>query len=124
MPRIDLILHQESDGEVPILDWLDNLVPKARSKCLVRLERLEQSGHELRRPEVEYLGDDIYELRARHLGVNYRMLYFFHGPKVVVVSHGFSKQESKVPKREIAIAIRRMTQFRAEPMKHSFRPGK
>ena len=59
---------------------------KPKEKCFVRLERLEEMGHELRRPEAENLGDDIYELRAKHLGVNYRMIYFFHGKAAVVVT--------------------------------------
>ena len=124
MPRVDLVLYLEDDGTVPVLEWLDGLAPRARDKCLVRLERLEEFGHELRRPETDYLRDDIYELRAKHLGVNYRMLYFFHGTKAVVVSHGFSKQEAKVPRQEIDKAIYRMTQFRSAPGGHSFEPEK
>jgi phage-related protein len=53
---------------------------------MVRLDRLEELGHELRRPEVAYLRDGIYEVRAKHGGVSYRMLYFFHGRTAAVVS--------------------------------------
>ncbi len=121
MPHVDLILFRGTDGTVPLVEWLDGLIPKARDICLERLGRLEDFGHELRRPHADYLGDDIYELRAKHLGVNYRMLYFFHGTKVVVVSHGLSKQESKVPRQEISRAIRRMNEFCAAPARHSAR---
>lgn len=121
MPRIDLVLFQESDGTVPLADWLDGLTKHARVKCLARLERLRVFGHDLRRPVANYLGDDIYELRAKHLGVNYRMLYFFHGQSVVVVSHGFSKQGAKVPKQELDRAIHRKKVFRQSPSAHSFR---
>lgn len=119
MPQVDIVLFRETDGTVPLLQWLDELIPKARDRCLERLERLEEFGHELRRPHADYLGEDIYELRAKHLGVNYRMLFFFHGAKVVVVSHGFSKQESKVPKQEMERAIRRMHEFCAARGSHS-----
>jgi len=54
--------------------------------------------------------------------VNYRMLYFFHGRKVVVVSHGFSKQQAKVPTREISLALRRKKEYEANPAAHTFRP--
>jgi phage-related protein len=57
-------------------------------------------GHELRRPEADYLRDDIYELRASHQGVHCRMLYFFHGTAAIIVSHGLIK-EREVPPREI-----------------------
>ena len=51
----------------PVVEWLEELPAKALQggKCLARLERLEQLGHELRRPEADYLRDDIYELRGQ-----------------------------------------------------------
>lgn len=52
---------------------------KALDKCRVRIERLRDLGHELRRPEADLLRDGIYELRVRLGTLNYRMLYFFHG---------------------------------------------
>jgi phage-related protein len=77
MPQTELLLYQEEDGAVPLLEWLDGLTQKARGKCLVKLERLAELGHELRRPEVDFLRDGIYELRVGLNHVNYRMLYFF-----------------------------------------------
>ena len=56
----------------PLLAWLDDLPPKIRDKCIVRIERLAQLGHELRRPEADLLRDGIHELRVRHQGVHYR----------------------------------------------------
>ncbi|MBM3811173.1 MAG: hypothetical protein FJW20_06005 [Acidimicrobiia bacterium] len=52
------------------------------------------------------LRDEIYELRASYRGVHYRMLYFFHGRRAVVVSHGIVKERA-VPSREMDLAIRR-----------------
>ena len=75
-------------------------------------------GHELRRPEADYLRDDIYELRVRLEEVNYRMLYCFHGRTAAVVSHGIVKQK-KVPAKEIDLAIARKRLFEADPKAHS-----
>jgi phage-related protein len=86
--------------------WFDTLSLKAIQKCHVRLERLEQLGHELRRPEADYLRDGIHELRATYQGVHHRMLYFFHGRAAVIVSHGLVKERA-VPPREIDLAVRR-----------------
>jgi DNA-binding XRE family transcriptional regulator len=47
------------------------------AKCAVRIRRLADLGHELRRPEADLLRDGICELRARLGTVNYRILYFF-----------------------------------------------
>ena len=62
--------------------WFDQIPEKAQDKCRIKIERLQELGHELRRPEADYLRDGIYELRVRLQSVNYRMLYFFHGREV------------------------------------------
>ena len=70
------------------------------AKCVERIDRLGELGHEMRRPEADFLRDGVYELRASYQGVHYRMLYFFAGKSVVVVSHGLTKKR-EVPAREI-----------------------
>jgi len=64
MPTTEVLFYQEEDGTVPLFQWFQELQVKALEKCLARLLRLEELGHELRRPEGDYLRDDIYELRA------------------------------------------------------------
>ena len=75
-------------------------------------------GHELRRPEADYLRDDVYELRVRHQHVNYRILYFFHERQAAVISHGLMK-ETAVPRKEIDLAVKRKKQFAANPREHT-----
>ncbi|MDC0934808.1 type II toxin-antitoxin system RelE/ParE family toxin [Pirellulales bacterium] len=120
MPRTELVLYQEADGTVPIADWLAALPEKARIKCRVRLGRLAELGHELRRPEADFLRDEIYELRVGLNHVNYRMLYFFHGKEVVVVSHGLTKRKV-VPPKEIEDAVKRKKEFEKDPASHTYR---
>src|SRR5256885_7739475 len=114
MPKSEVVFYKEDDGSVPILEWLDSLQPKALDKCTVRIERLKELGHELRRPEVDFLRDGIYELRVRLQHVNYRMLYFFYGRTAAVVSHGLVK-EAEVPAQEIEKAIERKRKFEKNP---------
>jgi phage-related protein len=92
------------DGTVSVLDWFDLLPRKALDKCRVKIGRLQELGHELRRPEADYLRDGIYELRVRFARVNYRMLYFFHQDIAAVVCHGLVKEE-RVTDREIDRAV-------------------
>lgn len=119
MPEVKVALYQEDDGSVPVLDWLDGLSDKAKAKCRVRIERLKELGHELRRPEADYLRDGIYELRVGLEGVNYRMLYFFHGRTASVVSHGLVKKRL-VPPEEIEVAVERKEKFEADTERHSY----
>ncbi len=122
MPRIEVVFFREIDGTVPLVDWLAELPTGARAKCRVRLDRLEELGHELRRPEAEYLREGIYELRTKYAGVNYRMLYFFHGRTAAVVSHGIMKQQAGVPPKDIERAVQRKALFEANPKRHIFIP--
>src|SRR5277367_975902 len=119
MPKTKVVFYKEDDGSVPVLDWLDSLQPKALDKCTVRIERLEEMGHELRRPEADFLRDGIYELRVGLQHVNYRMLYFFHGRTSAVISHGLVK-EDVVPPKEIEKAIERKRRFELNPNAHTY----
>ncbi len=92
---------------------------KARDKCYVRLERLSEMGHALRRPEADYLRDGIYELRVTLRGIHHRILYFFHGAVAAVVSHGVIKTQV-VPPKEIDRAVERKKRFEANPPRHTY----
>ncbi len=121
MPQTEVTLFKEDDETVPLVEWLDELPRKARAKCVAALRRLELLGHGLRRPEADYLRDDIYELRVGLQGLNYRMLYFFHGRTAAVLSHGIVK-ERVVPSQDIDKAVARRKRFETNPRKHSFNP--
>jgi hypothetical protein len=92
---------------------------KAQTKCRVKMGRLAEVGHELRRPEADLLRDKIYELRATLQGVHYRLLYFFHGNIAAVLASGIVK-EDRVPLVEIERAIARKEKFELNPTKHTY----
>jgi phage-related protein len=122
MPRTPLIFFKDDDGAVPVRDWLRELQQKQRrafAKCVVRIRRLAELGHELRRPEADLLRDGIYELRARDGRVNYRILYFFHGRSAAILTHALTK-ENKVSKSDIDRALRRKAMFESDPGAHSY----
>jgi hypothetical protein len=120
LPKTRVVLYQEDAETVPLLDWLDTLPPKAQDKCMVRIERLQGLGHELRRPEADLLRDGIYELRAGLGGINYRILYFFYRRHTAVLCDGLTK-ERIVPARDIDLAIRRKRTFEKDPESHTCR---
>jgi phage-related protein len=123
MPSIHIVFYQEKEGDAPVVDWLKELNEtntKAFDKCRAALARLALLGHELRRPEADYLRDGIYELRVRLGSVNYRLLYFFHGQTVSVIAHGLTK-EAAVPASDIKRAIARKAAFSSNPTAHTFR---
>ena len=120
MPAVHVLLYKEDDGTIPILEWLDSLPGKVQDKCVARIKRLRDLGHELRRPEADYLRDGIYELRFRHQTVNYRVLYFFHGRSMVVLTNGLTKEKQVSPSEiDKTIALRKI--FDSIPLSHIHR---
>jgi hypothetical protein len=116
MPQSELIFYKE--GETILFDeWLKALPVKVQAKCLTVVSMLRSQGHELRRPIADILRDGIYELRPSYQGVNYRILYFFSGKNIVVISHGLSKK-AEVPAIEIDRAIERKNKYEANPKVH------
>jgi phage-related protein len=113
--------REPKDDSVPLLEWLEELPMRVQAKCTERIDRLAELGHELRRPEADFLRDGIYELRSSYQGKHYRMLYFFAGKAVVVLSHGLTK-EREVPPRDIDRAVHRKQMVEADFEKFTFRP--
>jgi putative component of toxin-antitoxin plasmid stabilization module len=62
--------------------------------------------------------DGIYELRARSMGVNYRILYCFHGLRAVLC-RGLTKSD-EVPGTDIERAIALRAAFGRDPEKHTY----
>ena len=120
MPDVEVVFYRETDGDVPMILWLDGLNDRSQNKCFGVISWLAKLGHELRRPHADYVGAGIYELRVKDGRSNHRMLYFFHARSVVVMTHGFMKQQSQIPLLEIRRALGRKKEFEANPGIHSF----
>ena len=122
MPPTEVFFYQDEAGRAPVVEWLTALRRedrKAYAKCAARIRRLAEAGHELRRPEADYLRDGIYELRARRGRVNYRILYFFHGQQVAILAHALTK-EGEIPEADIERACRRKEAFTRDPARHTY----
>ncbi len=63
--------------------------------------------------------DKIYELCVGLQGINYRILYFFHGERTAILSHGLVK-EKQVPPKEIDQAVERRILFESDPDKYTY----
>lgn len=118
MPKTRVVFFQAEDGSVPVLEWIETLPRKAQNKCLVRIEKLEELGFELRRPLGAYLRDGIYELRARLGSINYRILYGFK-ENTAVLLHGLTK-EAVIKTTDIDRVLMRLQLFSRAPRRHSY----
>jgi phage-related protein len=123
VPKTTVIFYQEPTGISPVIEWLKKLKSqdqKGFNNCLFRIKQLEDSGYELRRPIADYLTDGIYELRAKHQNIQYRILYFFHGQNIAIIAHSIIKKTSAVPPSELEQAIVRKNKFIENPEIYSY----
>lgn len=120
MPRTRVVFYRDAQGRVPVLEWLDTLPEHVQDKCVVKIERLRELGHELRRPEADLLRNGIYELRIGREGTNYRILYFFQGRIAAILAHGLVK-DREVPDKDIRLALKRKLVFEQDPNGHTYR---
>ena len=123
VPETQVVFYQEEDGEVPVLEWLTRLLKEDRkgyANCVARIKQLAALGYELRRPGADYLRDGIYELRAKHIRVQYRILYFFHGQNVAILAQAITKEQGAVPAIDIVRAIVRKRLFEENPETHTY----
>ena len=122
MVQVEVVFYQDDDGSVPALDALLEFAktePKVADKFQALIEALADRGFNLRRPMADQLRDKIYELRGKVKGINHRILYFYGGEKIAVLSHHLTK-EKRIPIKEIDLAIKRRNKFLDNPQKHTF----
>jgi len=120
MPESNIYYYKKEDGGVPFFDWIKILAKrekKAAEKCFFKLKLLKALRSELRRSHADFLRNGIYELRVAYKHQQYRILYFFYGKDIIVISHGITK-EKKVPVDEIDKAIARKVKFETNPSSH------
>ncbi|MCK4763810.1 MAG: type II toxin-antitoxin system RelE/ParE family toxin [Candidatus Aminicenantes bacterium] len=106
--------YETKSGNCPVRKYLLSLRPKSRNKILEAMEYLETFGLDLKEPYVKFLGDKIFELRAKdHEGI-YRVLYFAASGRRFIMLNGFTKKTQKTPRKEIEIALKRKKEFSNE----------
>ncbi|MBI4371621.1 MAG: type II toxin-antitoxin system RelE/ParE family toxin [Elusimicrobia bacterium] len=92
-------------GNCPAREFLASLPPPVRGKVSKWIQRLQQLGPRLPRPYSDLLEAPIRELRISFARLEIRLLYFFHG-KRIIITHGFLKKSRQTDPREIARAQR------------------
>ena len=121
MPPTQVFFFQD-ERDIPVRSWLQELRrtdKRVYAKCIARIRLLAQLGHELRRPLADYLEEDIYELRIRRGRINYRILYFFHGQNIAILTHGLVKEDA-ISQADLIRAIKRKKAFLKDPEKHTY----
>jgi phage-related protein len=110
--------YRTESGSSPVEEFLDSLSGKQAQKVFWVLRLIE----ELERVPVEYLKklvntDDIWEVRVQFGGNIFRLLGFFDGVTLLILTNGFAKKSQKTPRQEIELATRRKKEYLARKRK-------
>jgi phage-related protein len=111
--------YETRNGRRPAEDFLESLTDEEFVHVDRKLQRLEKYGRSLKPPDVKYLRDKIWELRARCRRSRIRILYFFYDGHKFVLSHGFRKKSGPVPDSEIDKAVAHRKDYLAQQMEKS-----
>lgn len=105
--EFNILLYETTTGNKPVLDYIQDLSPKAQMKVLYLIELLATYGNNLREPHSKHLQDNLFELRAKTANRTERVIYCFIDGKNCILLHGFTKKTNKTPKRELTTATER-----------------
>jgi phage-related protein len=96
-----IIFYRTTDGKCPVQEFLDSLPGKAAQKITWTLGLLEDLDILPSSYFKKLVRTDIWECRVTLGSDAYRVLCFFAGNSVVVLTHGFAKKTQKTPRAEI-----------------------
>jgi phage-related protein len=106
-----IFFYKDQHKKCPFEDFLIKRPTKDQAKIAAWLTQLQAQGPQLPRPYADLLRDGIHELRIKLRGEQVRVLYFFIHGQVVILTHAFVKNQSKVPLSEIEYALTCKTEY-------------
>jgi phage-related protein len=100
------------NGQSPIEEFLDSLTGKQAQKVLWVLQLIEELDVVPRQYFKKLAdSDDIWEVRIQFGGDIFRLLGFFDGGALMILTNGFTKKTQKTPSSEIELAVRRKNEY-------------
>ena len=104
--------YRTRSGRCPVEEFLDALTSKQTQKVTWVLQLVE----ELEVVPTQYFKklvntDDIWEVRIQQGGNIFRMMGFFDGATLIILTQGFAKKSQKTPLDEIRLAESRKRDY-------------
>lgn len=90
-----------------VKQFVRDLEMRTSAKIFRTLELLERFGNELGMPHSKNIGRGLFELRMRGTQ-EVRLIYAFHSGAAVLL-HGFLKKSQKIPRKEIEVALYKLS---------------
>ena len=108
----EVIFYESPEGQKPIQRFLDKLDGKQAKKVAWTLQLVEDQEIVPSKYFKKMANtDDLWEVRVASGSNIFRLLGFYDGAKLVVISHAFQKKTQKTPKQAIKIAEERKKNY-------------
>ncbi len=104
--------YRTAGGRCPVEEFLDAL-PDSDARKVAWVLRLVERLEMVPRQYFKKLAgaEEIWEIRIQTRGMNYRLLGFFEAPAHLLLTGGFSKNQNKIPRREIDLSVGRRNEY-------------
>ncbi len=104
--------YRTESGRCPVEEFLNSLTGKQTQKVAWVLQLVEELDVVPRQYFKKLINtDDIWEVRVQFGGNIFRLLGFFDGNELIVLTGGFVKKTQKTPRQEIATAEQRKRNY-------------
>jgi len=115
--------YRDKNGNDPVWDFLQKQISDAeRGQVVARMQTVMELGMlAVNGDIVENLGENLYVMRMPDTPNNPRIFMCTLSklrPKCFVMLHAYRKKTEKIPKPEIRIARKRLTEVQDDPSQH------
>lgn len=113
-----ITFYRLPNGKSPIEEFLDSLSGKQAQKVLWVLQLIEELDNIPRQYFKKLIDTEgIWEVRIQFRNDIFRLLGFFDGSTLLILTNAFAKKTQKTPPQEIALAVRRKEDYLARRKK-------
>ena len=108
----EIVFYRSESGRCPVEEFLDGLNAKQAQKVVWVLNLIEEFSIVSSKYLKKLVNTDgLWEVRVSSGSNIFRLLCFFDGDAVIVLTHAFQKKTQKTPKQEIKTAEQRMKDY-------------
>jgi len=107
-----IVFYKAGSGKCPIQEYLDTLSDKQVTKVAWVLKLVREVDPVPSNYFKKLVNtDNIWEARVDVGRDTFRLLGFFHGRELIVLTNSFQKKSQKTPAKEIKLAERRKKEY-------------
>jgi len=115
----EVSFYRTKAGHCPVEEFLDALDGKQTQKVVWVLRLIE----ELEIVPSQYLKklvdtEGLWEVRVQFGGDTFRLLGFFDGRRLLVLTTGFAKKTERIPRQELELAANRKQDYQRRKSDH------